>query len=270
LSQRPQGTYGFTPSGNVLIGGPFQYYYLQALNTDWVMANPALKPERTIDYQVGFKQALGTTSAITIAGTYRELKDMVQVVKVSYAYPVEYNTYGNNDFGTVKSLQFTYEMRRVKNVKIDANYTLQFADGTGSDVTSGLNLIGSGQPNLRTIIPFSYDQRHAINASIDYRFGEGRSYNGPVVGNNNAPILANTGLNIIFRAGSGTPYTKQSNPTPTALVGVNSTSSLKGSVNGSRLPWTFKFDTKLDKDFKIGSKEKPIYLNVYLACAEPA
>lgn len=139
LSQRPQGATGQTPSGNALIANAFQYYYLEQLNTDNVMANPALKPERTIDYQVGFKQALGSISAITISGTYRELKDMIQVQKISYAYPVEYRTFGNSDFGTVKSLQVTYEMRRVRNVKLDANYTLQFADGTGSDITSGLN-----------------------------------------------------------------------------------------------------------------------------------
>jgi hypothetical protein len=266
LSQRPQGNVlsTTTPSQNVLIAGPFQYYFLQSLNTDYVMANPALKPERTIDYQVGFKQALGTTSAITIAGTYRELKDMIQVQKVAFAYPVEYNTFGNSDFGTVKSLQFTYELRRVKNIKVDANYTLQFADGTGSTVTSGLNLVGSGQPNLRTIIPFSYDQRHAFTASIDYRYSEGRSYNGPVVGKNNTAILSNTGMNLILRAGSGTPYTKQATPTPDALFGVQTNASLLGTVNGSRLPWSFKIDAKMDKDFKIGKEDKSYYLNVYL------
>jgi hypothetical protein len=228
------------------------------------MANPALKPERTIDYQVGFKQALGTTSAITIAGTYRELKDMIQVTKISFAYPVEYNTFGNSDFGTVKSLQFTYELRRVRNIKIDANYTLQFADGTGSNITSGLNLVGSGQPNLRTILPFSYDQRHTLTASIDYRYGEGRSYNGPVFGKNNTAFLANTGLNVILRAGSGTPYTRQATPTAGALFGVVQNASLLGSVNGSRLPWSFKIDAKLDKDFKVGNPDQSYYFNIYL------
>ena len=265
LSERPQGTYGLTPTGNTNIATPIQYFYISDINTDYVLANPALKPERTIDYQVGFKQALGTTSAITIAGTYRELKDMVQVVKISYAYPVNYNTYGNTDFGTVKSMQLTYELRRVKNLKLDANYTLQFADGTGSNVTSGLNLVGSGQPNLRTIIPFSYDQRHALTVSADYRFGEGRGYDGPVVGKNNTPILANTGLNLIFRAGSGTPYTKQSTATTEVLSGVATGSSILGSVNGSRLPWTFKFDARLDKNFKLAAKTThPLYFDVYL------
>jgi hypothetical protein len=96
-------------------------------------------------------------------------------------------------------------------------------------------------------------------------YGEGRSYNGPVVGKNSSPILANAGLNVIFRTGSGTPYTRQSTPTPDALTGVQTSSSLAGSVNGSRLPWSFKVDARLDKNFKLAAKkEKPLYLDVYL------
>ena len=33
------------------------------------------------------------------------------------------------------------------------NYTLQFADGTGSSMSSGYSLVNTGQPNLRTTIP---------------------------------------------------------------------------------------------------------------------
>lgn len=73
-------------------------------------------------------------------------------------------------------------------------------------------------------------------------------------------------MNLIFRAGSGTPYSKQTDATPTALFGVATQTSLDGSVNGSRLPWTFKIDSKIDKDFNISTKEggRNLYLNVYL------
>jgi outer membrane receptor protein involved in Fe transport len=260
LTQRPSGT----ASRDVAFATPFFYEYFEQLQGT-TFPNPALKPEKTIDYQVGFKQALGSTSALTIAASYRELKDLIQVVPINYAYPNDYVTYGNVDFGTVKSIAFTYEMRRIRNIKLDANYTLQFAAGTGSSATSGATLVGSGQPNLRTIVPFSYDQRHNFTVAMDYRFGEGRSYNGPTVGKNNTAILSNTGLNLILRAGSGTPYSRQTNATPTALFGVQTQTSLDGSVNGSRLPWSFKLDAKIDKDFNLApEKVKSYYLNIYL------
>ena len=122
-------------------------------------------------------------------------------------------------------------------------------------------------PNLKTITPLNYDQRHTITTTFDYRYGEGKNYNGPVVGKNKKPIFANTGLDVIFTGGSGTPYTRQSNPTPQGLSGVASQSSLQGTLNGARLPWTFRFDLKLDKNFRIGkegNETNPFYINGYI------
>lgn len=244
---------------------PFTFDYFQQIAVNSRFANPNLLPEKTIDYQVGFQQALSKTTALTISLTYKELKNMVQARNIVYALPIDYKTYANIDFGTVKSLQVTYEMRRTRNVRMDLNYTLQFAEGTGSNTTSAVNLINSGQPNLRAIIPFNYDQRHTINATIDYRFGEGKDYNGPL-GRNGKQILKNTGLNTIFRVGSGTPYTRQLNPTPDALFGVAAQSSLKGNLNGSRLPYTFKVDLRLDRDIVLSTKDekKKAYINAFV------
>lgn len=255
LSQRPVNN----------VATPYDYYFLRENSVLTTIGNPALKPERTIDYQVGFTQGLGRTSSLTISGIYRELKDMVQIKKYAFAFPVDYNTYGNEDFGTVKSLQITYNLNRTRNVSIEANYTLQFADGTGDSPGSSGALINLGE-KVKPVFPFYYDQRHTIKTSIDYRFSEGKFYNGPVVGKNNTPILANTGLNIIFSAGSGTPYSKQANPTPNGVAGLNSTSAAKGTINGSRLPWSFRFDLKIDKSFKVGQKtdkHDQRYVNAY-------
>jgi len=115
--------------------------------------------------------------------------------------------------------------------------------------------------NLRSILPLGYDVRHTFNLNIDYRYGMGKTYNGPVLGGKN--ILENAGINFVFRARSGEPYTRQDVPTPTAMFGVRTQSALVGTVNGSRLPWSFKIDARFDKDFAIGSKDNPKYVNIY-------
>lgn len=56
---------------------------------------------------------------------------------------------------------------------------------------------------------------------------------------------------MVFRAGSGTPYTQQSNPTPDAQFGVASRPNLEGSVNGSRFPWQVRMDLRIDKDIDL-------------------
>ncbi|MFT5969904.1 MAG: hypothetical protein ACI8ZO_000403 [Flavobacteriales bacterium] len=253
LTQRPSGFSRFDPTG-----------YMFILNQGSTLNNSNLLPETTIDYEVGFKQALNKRSALTISAFYRELRDMVQVTSVNYAHPTTYNTYANIDFGTVKGFSFVYDLRRTGNVQLTANYTLQFADGSGSGSESGLNLINSGQPNLRTILPLDYDQRHAIVTTIDYRYGNKDNYNGPVLGGKK--ILANAGANFQVRMGSGTPYSKQSNITQDAAFGISQRSILSGNINGARLPFQFRIDARFDKsiNFEYGTSKKKANCTVYL------
>ncbi len=251
------------PSGNRM--NPLDYLFLAYKTTSSVF-NPNLKPQKTTNYEIGFKQALSSSSALTINAFYREMRDMIQYTRIPYAFPIEYFTYGNIDFGTVKGLSLAYELRRTKNVTINANYTMQFADGSGSNATSGANIVTSEQPNLRTTLPLDYDQRHNITTVLDFRYGSGRSYNGPVV--NGREILANMGVNLIATAGSGTPYSRQLNATREAMFGINNRAYLEGTINGSRLPWTYRLDLRLNKSFNIywGNEDNKNsgLMNIYL------
>ena len=256
LTQRP-------PSGNRL--EPIDYLYLEdRVNT--LVNNPNLKSEKTVDFELGFAQTLNLNSSLTLSAFYRELRDMIQIVKTNYSYPISYLTYGNIDFSTVKGFSALYELRRSGNISMSANYTLQFANGTGSSASSGYSLVNSGQPNLRTTIPLSYDQRHAFNLSMDYRFDDGKDYNGPVWFNKQ--VFANTGANFIVIAGSGTPYSRQSNITQDGAFGINQRSTLDGSLNGSRNPWTVRINTKINKKFTVDvgqlDNKKKLGFNVYL------
>ena len=153
--------------------------YLYINNQNDRVNNPNLKPETTIEYAIGFKQKISKRSAVELNAFYREMRDQIATVRISEAYPRTYTTFGNVDFGTVKGLTVTYDMRRTKNIQLRLAYTLQFADGTGSSEESGVNLVNAGFPNLRVIQPLDFDQRHNIVLSADYRFGEDKDYSGP-------------------------------------------------------------------------------------------
>jgi hypothetical protein len=265
LTQRPQ-------DNSLVRFDPIDYLnWSQGVSANF--ANPALKPSRTTEYEINFQQKLTSSSKFGISAFYKELKDMMQIIPVEYAYPIRYTTYGNIDFGTVKGLTFDYDLRRSANVRMLLSYTLQFADGTGSDNTSSSGVIAAqGQTNLREIKPLDFDQRHTFVVSFDYHYGEGADYNGPKWFN--SQFFANAGANLVLRAGSGTPYTRQANTTPTAdfTTTANSKKVLEGSVNGSRLPWSFRIDAKFDKGFNLvkggtdekGVKHRTITANVYL------
>lgn len=254
LSQRPQTN---------IFSQPVDYYLLSQLNSN-SLANPDLKPQTTIDYQLGFKQKLTTSSALSITSFYRELRDQLQQVSILTAYPVGYTTSANRDFGTVKGLTIDYDLRRTGNASLRLSYTLQFANGTGSSANSAANLLASGQGSILIPLPLNYDQRNTLVASFDYRYGSGTSYNGPKALQS---VLAGAGANVLFRAGSGTPFTRQE--LPTKLEADARFRNLAGSINGSRLPWSYNVDMRIDKDITIGktkenkSNSQPAYLNVY-------
>ena len=261
LTQRPTSNNRFSP---------IDYFFIES--RDNLISNPNLRPEKTIDYELGFQQVLSKTSSLKISAFYKEMRDMIQVRNFTGAFPRPYKAYGNLDFGTVKGLTLSYDLRRTGNIRLNTSYTLQFADGTGSTTTTALALINAGLPNLRSIQPFNYDQRHRIVANVDYRYGSGTNYNGPVVNigknadgsNRQVQLFANTGINFISNLGSGTPYTASTIATP--ITGEISPST-EGSINGSRLPWQFNLDLNLDKNWAItrgeGAEASSYNINVY-------
>ena len=80
------------------------------------------------------------------------------------------------------------------------NYTLQFADGTGSDAASQRNLNRRG--NIRVLSPLSFDERNRFTANLDYRY-EDAAYDGPKLFGRD--IFKNAGINLQLITRFGSP-----------------------------------------------------------------
>ena len=261
------------PSDGLMRFDPKDYYFIGSTSSNPFITNSNLRPEKTIDYEVGYQQVLNQkkNASLKITAFYRELRNQITLVSLSNAYPKTYQTYANKDFGTVKGLSAEFDLRRSGGISLTANYTLQFADGSGSNANSGANLANSDQPNLRITLPLDYDQRHTITLNFDYRFGEGKDYKGPQFNRKKkdatqtVQVLQNVGANLIFRIGSGTPYTRDVAASP-----VGGRSQINGSINGSYKPWQFRTDLRIDKNIELswgkkdGDTKKTANLNIYL------
>lgn len=207
--------------------------------------NPNLQPQKTVDYEVGFQQKVSETMAIKASAFYKEISGLVQRrAFANVAAPLNtYQMFDNLDFSTVKGFSFSLDRRRTNNLEINATYTLQFADGSGSDANSstGINLRGP----LRNLIPLSFDERHRVTGVIDYRYGSGKSFNGPRLKIGNAYIFENFGINLTTFLVSGQPYTVNALPNQFGGAGFAS------SINGARLPWNFTADLNMQKRLPI-------------------
>ena len=260
LTQRPSSDFYCSP---------LYYYRFNDIKDE--IANPNLKPAQTIEYELGFTQKVTNTSSMTISGYYHELRNMIQMYRFNGAFPKAYNSFSNLDFGTVKGLTASYDMRRTKNARIRASYTLQYADMTGSSTGTAAALIAAGVPNLRSTFPTNADRRHSFNLTLDYRYSIGKDYDGPVIHRKDGKdiqFLSNTGFALQVNGGSGTPFTA-SRTVSSPISGGNNL--LQGTYNGSRIPASFRFDLRVDKDFdftmggkKEGSKGRDAFVNVYL------
>ena len=245
------------PTSNTQMS-PLDYFYFEGIGSSGPANEPNLLPVRTIDYEVGFQQKISSSSAVKLSAYYKEMKDLIQNrVYTNVPSPInQYEAYGNLDFGTVKGFSLQYDLRRTGNLELSATYTLQFADGSGSDANStrGLNIRGP----IRTLTPLSFDERHRITATIDYRYGSGNRYTGPKIGGVN--VLENTGINLTVITVSGQPYTRRLSPSQFGGDGF------VGSLNGARQPWTFNIDMRADKRFvvtKNATTGRALNANVY-------
>ncbi|MDY5969474.1 MAG: TonB-dependent receptor [Bacteroidales bacterium] len=244
------------PSG----GWQANYLSYMYMNQATIVNNPNLKPERNTNYEISFQQALNDHMGISVSAYYKETRDLIQLVQYAGADPNQgYYSYDNFDFKTTKGLTFSYDLRRTNNVRISANYTLQYAEGTGLSTTTMSELIREGYTTLKMLNPISDDRRHEFKANVDFRYESGAKYNGPVikraVKNKKTGELESKeirpfedfGINFTAVAQSGRPYTKQFSVLQNTIV---------GSYRGARLPWGFYFDIVADKTFPIIIKDK--------------
>ncbi len=243
---------------------PLTYFFIEqnSFGAGSPLNNSSLTSEKTTDFEVGFQQKISQNSALRVSALYREFQDQIQARFYNFTDGIgnssQYFGFDNIDVSTVKGLNFRYDLRRVKNLELFLSYSLQFAEGTGSSSTSQLALVSGGQ-NINEIFPLSFDERHQINLSLDYRYGSGKRYNGPRIGGK--PILANFGVNVLTQAISGRPFTKQQ--VPDQFGG----SGFEGGLNEARYPFRFNVDLQVNKTFRLNPNaedgKKPLNLDVF-------
>jgi len=214
--------------------------------------NPNLKPERTTAYEVGVAQQLGERMRLDATAYYKDVKDLVEIVTIASS-PNGFSSYRNRDFATIKGLDIGWTMRPMHNVAANLNYSLSYAQGTGSVSNSQRNIAWTASNPPKQSSPLDFDQRHKISANLDWRFGKGE---GPSVGG--SKIFQNAGLNVLLSAGSGTPYTPVEVYDEVTLAAVSTVPI--GPTNSRYGPWTSTIDMKLNKGFTVGTLNFDAYI----------
>jgi len=159
-----------------------------------VVGNADLKPEQTINGEIGVQQQISDDIAIDVTAYLRDIRGLTgtsgeQVVV--FGGSSTYSRYTNSDFGFVKGIIVTLKKSFAAGFSATVDYTFQVARGSASDPQQARNAIAGGaQPEIQ-MTPLNWDQRHTLNVTGNY---SARTW----------------GVSAIAQYGSGQPYTPRS------------------------------------------------------------
>ncbi|KPL26721.1 MAG: hypothetical protein AMS23_00510 [Bacteroides sp. SM1_62] len=162
-------------------------YVLSPTNYASTIGNPQVKPEKTVNYEVGLWQVLNEYMDLEVAIWYKDIYSLSTVNIVTTYNQIRYGLYGNKDYGNARGLEVKFHTR-FDRLYAELNYTLQYTRGNADNPVFTYTRAGNSQDPIPTLIPMSWDQRHTLNATVGYNT---ESY----------------GLTAIAYLGSGAAYT---------------------------------------------------------------
>ena len=202
--------------------------------------NPDLDAQKTIMYEIGFKQEFGDLIYVDITTFYRDIRNWITAGPLqSTRNGVTYSIYTNQDYSNVKGITLDVRKKFANHFSLDLNYTFQVAEGTNSNPDDLFNSLTSNQEPRVYLIPLNWDQRHLANLNI---------YIGDV----------DWGVSFLAKYGTGLPYT----PSITQFTSDRGISSGL-ETNSRRRPAQFSVDMRAHKDFDLFGLTLTAFVRVF-------
>lgn len=199
-----------------------------------VLGNPDIKPERTVQYEFGYKHAVTDFLGLDFNIFYKDIRDLLGVEFISTYAAAEYARLTNVDFGNVFGFTLALDQRRIGLVSTMIDYTWQRAQGNSSDPRETATRASAGEDARPRQAPLSWDQRHTLNATITLEKQK------------------NFAVSAILRYGTGQPYT------PAIKSGFGGGLETNSGVKPSFL----RLDIRAEKFFQISR----LRLSVFARC----
>ncbi len=206
-----------------------------------LVGNANLRPERTINGEIGLKQEIGAQSAVELTAYFRDIRDLTG----SATEPIQmeggerFGMLMNSDFGFIRGVVFRFNQRFGDGFFMNADYTFQIAKGNASDPAQVYNAAAARTQLEKQIVPLDWDQRQTVNVSGNY-VGPG-----------------DWGVGFVARLGSGLPYTPQINFEQTGSQ-VPTTIPLNSEIR----PMTYNLDLSAYKNFHVVGGQAQVFARV--------
>ncbi|MBZ0270179.1 TonB-dependent receptor [bacterium] len=182
--------YQFPPIGEIFSNADYSVLAnLQAgISRFGVLGNPDVRPEKTVQYEIGVKHSPSRYIGIEFTTFYKDIRDLLGVEFISTYNDAEYARLANADFGNVFGFTLALDHRKLGPFNVSLDYTWQKATGNSSDPRETATRAAAGEDPRPRLVPFNWDQQHTFNATVSV----------------NADVYSGS---AILRAASGQPYT---------------------------------------------------------------
>jgi outer membrane receptor protein involved in Fe transport len=142
-------------------------YNLQAGGISYgVLGNPDVKPEQTVQYEIGYKHALNPELGIDFTTFYKDVRNLLGVEFIETYNGAEYARLTNVDFGNIFGITVALDHRSIGPFGVALDYTWQKATGNSSDPRETATRAAAGEDPPPRLIPFNWDQTHTFNMTI--------------------------------------------------------------------------------------------------------
>ncbi|MEM9663509.1 MAG: carboxypeptidase-like regulatory domain-containing protein [Bacteroidota bacterium] len=204
-----------------------------------LFGNSNMRPERTVQYEMGLQQQLTDVFAFDVTGFFKDIRDYLAQQTIRYstiAGEDQYSIFLNRDYANVKGVTVSMTKRRSQNGLVSAtvDYTFQIAEGNNTDSNAFFFNSLSGRENELEVVPLDFDQRHVLSGTVTIT------------------DVGNWGASFIGQYATGYPYS------PLIFDQV-----LDLLPNSERKPAQIRLDANLYKDFDFGGTGVRVFARIF-------
>ena len=209
-----------------------------------LVGNAGVKPQKTVAFEVGVKQALSPISKLTATVWSKDIRDLLSTQSYRIiSIPVV--VYTNTDYASVKGLDLSLDRQFSDGLSANLSYTLSVARGNNSEPIAGYFSAYENEEVPHKEYYLDFDQRHDLSLILSYNTG--------TMANNSAVVSAlfsDINANLLLNVASGLPYTPYVDPT------------IQVEANSARKPWIYSLDLRVRKQLSMGPLKPALFLEV--------
>ncbi|MCA0447705.1 MAG: TonB-dependent receptor [Bacteroidetes bacterium] len=163
--------------------------------------NPTLKPETTVEYELGIRNQITANDALTVVAFTKDKFDYItttgeQEIQHKNQY---YYTYKNDDYAKILGIEVTYLTRITKELKVNSSVSYQQASAKSSDFSEFTSRKQDAITTKETFLPWDRP----------WMFKVGLTYTSPSeIDNWYGALLENWNINLTSNLQSGKRYDK--------------------------------------------------------------